>query len=439
MSTPTPRQPKITFGALVFWLLIGTIIGWQSNTIFASPDELAAADEITQEQEESITQEDSENSQEISQDPENEIEMDQFWEIWGLISDDYFEIDEVEDQDRIYGAISGMMSSLGDPYSAFMDPKITEEFHIHLSGELEGIGAELIAREGLLTVVSPIKSSPAERAGLLPGDYIYLVEGEPTSEMTLWEAIMLIRGEKGTDVTLTLVRAGIEEPFEVTITRDEIEVPSIELEIFEEGEFTLAHMRMYQFGDDTHNEFKEAIQQMSLQGVDGLILDLRFNGGGFLDESVDILGEFFEEEVKAVVTKRRGDSDDIMFTPGRGNIADLPAVVLINEGSASASEIVAGALQDYARATIIGTQSFGKGSVQELTSLSDGSSIRLTVAKWFTPELRGIDEIGITPDLVVEMSLESAAQALNASDLSTEEVPEDIQLKAAIESLLSEF
>lgn len=389
--------------ALAF-LLIGAVLGWQGNLAFsASPNAAEETDTSV------VTNED--------------LDLTLFWNVRDLIQQSYVDLEAVDAQAQIYGAITGVVDSLGDPYSVYMNPEETQEFNSSLNGELEGIGAELTVEEGRLVIVSPIKDSPAEAAGILPGDEIYLIDGEFANEYTLWEAIMKIRGPEGTQVTLTLLREGEAEPLEKTITRQEISVPSLELAYSEVDGQTIAHLSLYQFGDDTYTEFKQATQQIILDDPDALILDLRMNGGGYLDISVEILSEFFEEMQTAVIVKYRDRPNEVIKTTGDGQLTDIPMVVLIDEGSASASEIVAGALQDYERATLIGEQSFGKGSVQELDELSDGSTLRLTVAKWYTPLDRSISEVGITPD--IEVSNEG-------TDPET-----DVQLDAAIDYLLS--
>jgi carboxyl-terminal processing protease len=397
---------KINFRALALWLLIGGLIGWQANTFLIdnNVDENVSADV-------QLTSED----------------MDLFWDVWDEVQDDYIDIDSVDEDEQIYGAISGMVDALDDPYSVFMDPEETDEFHVNLDGELEGIGAELTVRDGKLVVIAPLKNSPAEEAGILPGDQIVLVDGESAGEMTIWDAIMKIRGEKGTEVILTVLHDGDEETTEVTIIRDEIEIPSIEIS-FEDysgdaGDSTIALVSIYQFSDDTYSEFRDAIREINLEDVDGLVVDLRRNGGGYLDESVEIIGEFFEDQVKSVIVKRRDTEDEIIYTDGKGDLTDLPLAVLIDEGSASASEILAGAIQDHERGVVIGEQSFGKGSVQELKVLSEGASLRLTIAKWYTPDDRTIHDLGITPDILVEM------------DEIALSIEEDIQLQAAFEYL----
>jgi carboxyl-terminal processing protease len=387
--------------AIFFWVIIGGLLGWQANAWTDVEPVLSLGGETTEEN----------------------TDLGLFWDVWGLLNADFIGIADVADEARVYGAISGMVDSLGDPYTAFMTPEESEAFTQSLNSELEGIGAELTVRDGLLLVVAPLKNSPAGAAGLASGDHIYLVDGEPTSEMTLWDAIMNIRGEPGTEVVLTVAREGLDETIDIAITRSKIHVPSIETEFETVGDDLIAHVSLYSFADDTYIEFLDAIREVQLEGADAMVLDLRLNGGGFLDVSVEILGEFFEEEMKAVIVKHGDGENEVLYTQGGGGLADLPVVVLIDGGSASASEIVAGALQDHERAVLMGVTSFGKGSVQELTDLMGGASIRVTVAKWFTPNDRTIDHEGIEPDIVVEVDTVA---------LDTEE---DIQLQSAYDYL----
>lgn len=328
--------------------------------------------------------------------------MDEFWQVWGDIQDNYVNIDTVDSQNQSYGAIEGLVEALGDPYSVFMDPTETQEFNSSLNGNLEGIGAELTEENGKLIVVSPLKDSPAEVAGLKSKDFIYMVDDKATTEMSLFEAIMAIRGPADTDVKLTVLRDGAPDPIEMTITRKEIQVPSVELTEMNKDGKTYAHLSIYQFGDDTYKEFEDAVRQITLDNPDGLILDLRQNGGGYLESSIEVMSEFFSDKRTGVIVKKRNDQNEVTKTTGSGQLADIPMVVLLDEGSASAAEILAGALKDYSRATLIGVQSFGKGSVQELMDLPDGSTLRLTIAKWFTPNDHTIDHTGITPDIEVK-------------------------------------
>lgn len=387
-------------------IALGGILGWQGNAYSDSTttSTLSGSDSATEEN----------------------LDLSEFWTVYNDIQESYVDSSVIDSQKQVYGAIEGLVSALDDPYSVFMDPTETEEFNSSLNGELEGIGAELTVENGRLTIVSPLKNSPAEQAGLEPGDFIYLVDDKPTSEMSLFEAIMAIRGAKDTDVKLTIIREGNDEPIEVTITRKEIQVPSVELtEITKDGK-KIAHLAIYQFGDDTYNEFEEAVRQIVLENPDGIVLDLRENGGGYLDASIQVMSEFFEDERTGVIVKYRDEKSEVTKTIGGGRLADIPMVVLIDEGSASASEILAGALKDYQRATLMGVQSFGKGSVQVLTELADGSTLRLTIAKWFTPNDHTIDHTGITPD--IEVKEDEGAKFGEASDN---------QLNSAVDYLLT--
>jgi len=331
----------------------------------------------------------------------NDIDLDLYWTIWEQLDKYYFDEDKLDEETLIYGSIKGLVDSLGDPYTVFMTPEESEEFSASLEGTLEGIGAELTVEGNNLVIVSPLRNSPAEKAGLLPGDIIFLIEGEPASEMTLFDAIMSIRGEKGTTVTLTIIRDGLEDAFEVSIVRDTIDIESVTIEKLD-GDIT--YISVNQFNDKTNEEFGKAISGMILDEPKGIIVDLRYNGGGYLDIAVELLSYLLPANTEAVIVKQRGIEEDVQLTNGNLKILNVPLVVLINEGSASASEIVAGSIQDHERGILIGTQSFGKGSVQEVDSFADGSSIRLTIAKWYTPNDRNIDEVGLIPDIVVEIS-----------------------------------
>ncbi len=395
-------KAPINVKALVTWVVLGVLVGWQANSLW-----------------------DSQSGQASTVDVDNpaKADMSLFWEVWSEVSDQYYDAAESDSQEKVYGAAAGLVESLEDPYSVFMTPQETKDFNSSLEGELKGIGAELTQKEDKLVIVSPLKGSPAEQAGLKPEDYVVMINGEVTSGMKLWDAIQKIRGEEGTSVKLTILREGQEAPLEFNIVRQAIIVPSVKLAFTKENDKTIAHLALYQFANDSYAELSNAIQQILLENADGMILDLRMNGGGYLDVSVDILSEFFKDQQRAVIVKRHNQENEVLYTKGNGKLADIPLVVLIDEGSASASEIVAGALQDYKRAMLMGATSFGKGSVQELHSLKDGSSLRLTIAKWFTPLDRTISEVGITPDQIVEMDI---------ANLDTEN---DTQLQKALEYL----
>lgn len=402
---------------LSYVLLFGLVFlfGWESSSYYILKK--SAAENIKQEDVSPVAA----LSSLVGTPPHEETDLSIFWKVWGMLSEMYVDETALDKQQMIYGATKGMVASLKDPYTVYMTPDETKEFDQSLNGQLEGIGCELTVKDQALVVVSPLKDSPADKAGLKPGDIVYKIDGELTAEMTLFDAIMKIRGEKGTKVVLTIVRDGMDEPFEVGIVRDTVNIESVSMEDKGNGIF---YISINQFNDSTKPEFEEKIRQLLLKEPKGLILDLRYNGGGYLDISVDILSEFLEGKVPAVTIKRRRESDnEIMYVSGKPQLPSVPLVVLINNGSASASEIVAGAIQDYERGIIMGQQSFGKGSVQEVDKLGDGSSIRMTIARWFTPHGTSIDKVGITPDMVVERKDE---------EFDSEEDP---QLNAAIEYL----
>ena len=332
---------------------------------------------------------------------ERSIDMDLFWDVWGIINQDYVYTEQIEEeQDRVEGAIQGMLDSLDDPYTLFMDADEAAAFEQSLHGELQGIGAEVSKKNGLITVVSPLKNTPAAKAGIMPGDIIISIDGESTQYMSLHEAVMLIRGELGTKVLLEISRRGEAEFLKIEVTRDEIRFDSVTWKILEGG---VAYIEIIQFDDNTFKNLNSVINQLLLENANGIILDLRNNSGGYLDVSVDVLSEFASGRKKAVLMKSRNkENNKILYTSGRARLDDFPLVVLINGGSASASEIVAGAVHDWRRGVLIGEKSFGKGSVQELRSLDGGAQLRITVAKWNTPNDVNIDKEGIEPDIKVE-------------------------------------
>lgn len=331
------------------------------------------------------------------------IDLGLFWNVVSRINNEYVEAGAIQPDKALYGAIKGMVASLNDSYTVFMDPEESKQFQQDLNGQLEGIGAELGLQDGKLTVLSILKKSPAEKAGLMPKDVIYKIDDNFAEDLSLFEAITKIRGEKGTKITLTLIRESQKDPIIMEISRDTINVESVSYELTDGN---IAYVSINQFSDSTAQELSAVISKLLLDGADGVVLDLRYNGGGYLDISVDILSDFIQEGQKVVSLKRRNQNDEDFLTSGHARLADLPLVVLINQGSASASEIVAGAIQDLKRGFIIGEQSFGKGSVQEVIKLDDGSSLRMTIAKWVTAKGRDINHVGLTPDMVVKLSRE---------------------------------
>lgn len=330
---------------------------------------------------------------------DEQADLNTFWQVWDLLYEYYVDETALDEQYMVYGATKGMVDALNDPYTEYMTPDETKEFDQNLNGMLDGIGAELTVRDSVLVVVTPLKNSPAEKAGLKPGDIIFKIDGEISAEMTLFEAVISIRGEKGTKVVLTIIRETVPEPFEIAIERDTVNIESVSMEDQGDGIF---YISINQFNDNTKPEFDSNVNELLLKDLEGLVIDLRNNGGGYLDISVDILSQLLEGTKEAVSIKRRHESDtEVLSTSGNPSLPDVPLVVLINGGSASASEIVAGAIQDYDRGIIMGEQSFGKGNVQEVDKLSDGSSLRLTIARWYTPDGNNIDKVGLTPDIEV--------------------------------------
>ncbi|MFA5029239.1 MAG: S41 family peptidase [Patescibacteria group bacterium] len=328
-----------------------------------------------------------------------DVDFKLFWEVWNLVKDKYYDKNIPETQ-MFYGALAGIVASLKDPYSVFMTAQDTDQFTEELKGNFEGIGIEIGVRNNLLTVMAPLPDTPASRAGLRAGDVILKIDKLDAASISLDKAVSLIRGKRGTEVALTITRHNFKEPKEIKIVREAITVKSIALEWKDD----VAYIKVRQFNDDTIPLFDQAIVEIyKKKNVKGVILDLRNDPGGYLQSAIDMAGEWTNGEV--VVLEKMRDGSEIKHRSSRqARLTKYQTVVLVNGGSASGSEIVAGALQDLKKATIVGEKSFGKGSVQDLTNLSDGSSIKLTIAKWFTPSGRSIEEAGIEPDIKIELS-----------------------------------
>jgi len=356
----------------------------------------------------------------VVEDPEKEVDITLLWSVWRLLARHYIEPGELQTTPLLHGAVSGLVDAVGDPYTSFMPPKENKEFKQSLNGTLQGIGAELTEKEGRVVIVAPLKGSPAEAAGLLPGDIITHVDGLSMEGVSLNDTVDKIRGPKGTTVVLTVERAGSEESIDFSIVRDDIKVPSTEFEIKKFAGKKIGYIALNRFGDTTTTEVAEEVKGFVRQNVDGIIFDVRFNGGGYLDKAVD-LSSMFLKQGKVVTVARRGGDDTQYYVSGRPIAADVPLVILINEGSASASEIFAGALQDAGRAKIIGKKSFGKGTVQEVFELPGGTSIRITTARWLTPNGKDLGKEGVHPDIEVDRTKEQM------------EAKEDPQMEKALE------
>ncbi|OGN91389.1 MAG: hypothetical protein A2Z75_05050 [Chloroflexi bacterium RBG_13_50_10] len=322
-------------------------------------------------------------------------------EAYRMLAQDYVDKTKLDPKKLSEGAVRGMMQSL-DPFSSYADPDTHKLEMSNLTGKFEGIGAVISMKDGLLTVVAPVADTPAEKAGIKAGDKILEIDGQPSTKLSLIEATFKIRGPKGTSVKLLVLHEGDSEPVEIEIVRDEITEESVSMEM--RGD--IAYVKITQFLKSTGSDLQAALKDAISKGAKGVILDLRNNPGGLLNSSADVASQFLAMGVVAKVVD--ADGNETMVPVGRGGVAtSLPLIVLINNGSASASEIVAGALQDYGRAKLAGSQTFGKGSVQVIRELSDDSALHITAYRWLTPFGRPIDDVGLTPDFVLDLKDEA--------------------------------
>jgi len=322
-------------------------------------------------------------------------ELKTFSEVLTQVQKSY--VDETKVKDLVQGAIRGMLSTL-DPHSAYMTPEMFKEMQVETKGEFGGVGIQIGVKENRLAVIAPIEGTPAYRAGIKPGDFIIKVNDEPTKDLTLMDAVQKMRGPKGSKINLTIQREGTPDPLQFTLVRDTIKIESVKSKVLD----NIGYVRLTQFQESTGRDLGKVLKQFKDQKLQSTILDLRNNPGGLLTASVEVSEQFLPGGKLVVYTKGRESKKDEWIAKGKDQMDDSPMIILINEGSASASEIVAGALQDYGRAVIVGTTSFGKGSVQTILPLGDGSGLRLTTAKYYTPKGRSIQTTGITPDIVVK-------------------------------------
>ena len=331
------------------------------------------------------------------------VDFSLFWNVWDLLHNRYVDKGQLNTQELVFGAIEGMVNTLGDPYTVFLKPKESESFKEQIKGAFGGIGIEIGIRSNILTVIAPIKDTPAARAGLLAGDKILKVDDKSTEGMKLDEAVSLIRGPQGSRVTLTITRDGLENSKEVPIVRDTIKIPAVDWKLLD---VNVAYVEIYAFNQNVDSEFKKAAEEIVNSDAKKIILDLRNNPGGLLDSAVNVASYFLDSD--AVVTfEKFGDGRENQFRArSNGQLKNYPVVVLINKGSASASEILAGALKDNRGVLIVGETSFGKGSVQEVDDLPQKASVKITIAKWYTPNGVSINENGIKPDVEVKRTEE---------------------------------
>ena len=348
-----------------------------------------------------------------------------FWKVWNTLNEKYPSASKITDQDKVYGAIGGLVSSLNDPYSVFFTPDETKSFEEEIAGNFDGIGMEVGLKDKILTVIAALKDTPAYKANIKSGDKILKINDTVTSNLSIEQAIKLIRGPKGTTVTLSIFREGSDKPEEIKIVRDTINIPTLDTELRKDKIFVI---KLYSFSANSANLFRNAMKQFAESGTDKLLLDLRGNPGGYLDAAVD-MASWFLPEGKTVVTEDYGNNKKAEIFRSKGyNIFNdkLKFVILIDDGSASASEILAGAMQDNGRAKLVGSQSFGKGSVQEVINITPDTILKITVAKWLTPSGTSISEKGLTPDYPIEITQKDIDAKI------------DSQLNKAVELLLAQ-
>ena len=342
-----------------------------------------------------------------------------FWETWQYLHDQYVD-QPVDDTKLMQGAIRGMMDSLGDKHTGYMDPDTYNQVTAPLDGSYEGIGASVDTAGDLLTIISAMPDSPAEKAGLKPGDAVIKVNGTDVTKTDPNIVLKSVKGPAGTDVTLTIQRVDQPDPLDVTITRQKIDLKSVTSEM-KDG--NIAYVRISTYGETTTDELKSALETLLAQNPKGLILDLRYNSGGYLITAIEVISQFIPSGIVMYEQEQNGEETTYSAEPG-GLATEIPLVVLVNEGSASASEITAGAIQDFGRGTLVGVTTYGKGSVQNWIPLNNNQgAVRITVARWLTPNHRQINDVGLTPDVVVEITEADFDAGI------------DTQLKKAIEIL----
>ena len=336
------------------------------------------------------------------------VDFNLFWDAWSLIHEKYVDKDKLDTQNLVYGAIEGMINATGDPFTNFLKPDLSKKFREEIKGEFGGVGIEIGMRKNELTVISPIKDSPADKVGIKAGDKIIKIDDKDATGITIQEAVSLIRGKKGTSVTLVIFRNGLSKTQEFKIIRDTIRIPTVDLKFIGDNE-SIAYLQVYSFNENVDADFRKAAQQILASRADRIILDLRNNPGGLLDSAIYLASWFLSENDTVTIEKFGDGRQEIFKAENIGSLKHLPIVILVNKGSASASEILAGALKDNRKISVIGEKSFGKGSVQEVFNMTDSkSTLKITIAKWLTPNGTSINDNGIDPDIPVEMKDEDA-------------------------------
>ncbi len=350
--------------------------------------------------------------------PATAVDFGPFWKAWRIVEEKYAAPDGVDRQTMVWGAIRGALEALDDPYTTFFPPEEKKLFESEIKGNFGGVGMEIGVRKGILTVVAPLKGTPAFAAGIKAGDKILKIDERDTVDLTTEEAVRLIRGEKGTVVKLLILSENKDKPREISITRDIIRIPTLDTEQKNDGVFMI---KLYNFSAEAPYEFRQALRQFVLSGSDKLIIDVRNNPGGFLEASVDIASWFLDTGEVVVREKFKSGEEQLYRSRGYNPFDKLPLVILVNKGSASASEILAGALKDHQKAKLVGEKTFGKGSVQEVIEVTDDTSLKITIARWLTPGGRDISQSGLAPDVEIKASEEDEAKG------------RDVQLERALE------
>ncbi|MBI2068624.1 MAG: S41 family peptidase [Candidatus Yanofskybacteria bacterium] len=358
----------------------------------------------------------------------SEVDFSLFWKVYSDLQEKYVDSSKLEPEKVLYGAIGGMVNSIGDPYTTFFEPQNSKKFQEEISGSFGGVGIEIGKRNDILTVIAPLKDTPAYKAGIKAGDKILKIDNKPTDNISIEEAVNLIRGKKGTKVILTINNGATKD---VELIRDTIKVPTIEWKLVEKGGKNIAYMQIFSFNQTVDSEFRKAAEEILKSDADAIVLDLRNNPGGLLDSAINLAGWFLDKG-KLVVSEEFGNGMRNEFkSDGNGALKSYPMIILINGGSASASEILAGAIHDNKGTRLVGIKSFGKGSVQELEKYDDGSSLKVTIAKWLTPDGISISETGIEPDVKVEID----AKEIEAGNIEIGTPGKDPQLDRALDLL----